>query len=211
MCRPVPIHTFPAMGIHPLPFVVRVVAIVSAVLVLSGFGHLVNNASASPTPSTASNTEDIPDGFADVMGYTPEQEGGVWLKPEGSCSFPIEIHPPSFETACRQHDLGYDLLRFSAARGEPVSPAHRLSIDRQFHQNLLKSCQHLGCRLLAHLYGLGVTLNSVRQGYGPPTVEPMLPWALVWGGAMVAAMGRPRRWVRWAIVEMGPSRVPAVR
>lgn len=152
-------------------------------LCLSGAGHLL---AASPSLSTgwdrmvegvvSGAVVDVPPGFEAVMGYSPVLEEGRLVKPDGGCSTPFSLEPSEFSWACRAHDFGYDMLRFGERTGRSPSPHLRRAIDAQFHQDMMGACRDNGCRLLAHVFGFGVGLNSLRQGYAAPTQEPLAPW-----------------------------------
>src|SRR5690606_7452925 len=118
----------------------------------------------------------VPDDFAEVMGYEPVNEDGRLVRRDGGCSIPGG--GGAFEAACRAHDFGYDLLRYGERTGHRLGPDLRLEIDRRFHQDMLEACTATGCRLRAHVFSLGVALNSIRQGYSTPLEEPPTPWIL---------------------------------
>ncbi|HLS44227.1 MAG TPA: hypothetical protein VK045_02220 [Ornithinicoccus sp.] len=125
----------------------------------------------------------VPDGFASVMGYAPVLEDGHLVRPDGGCSSPVSL-PAGFEAACRQHDYGYDLLRYAERTGSPLGRWARGQIDDLLATRLVDSCvgsadsgQTPGgghsltdeaCLASAQLAVGGVELNSLRQGDGVP-------------------------------------------
>lgn len=189
-------HTFPAMVRKALGFLVRLVAASLLVLGISGAGHLLlNPGSEASGPvghavvalADGSNPEEVvPPGFTESMGYAPDSLG----RPDGSCSTPGGDGYSGFTRACRTHDFGYDLLRYAEEIGEPVGPWARLAIDHRFHRDMIAGCDDPVCRGMAHIYGFAVGLNSVRQGFTPPSIEPTGPWVLV-GVVTVAVAGTP--------------------
>ena len=164
-----------------LRFALHLAAIGLLALILSAVGHLILIPGTDPSSLVGRTVialvddapvTDPPPGFAEAMGYSPDGT----VKPDGSCSTPAAY--PGFTEACRTHDFGYDLLRYASETGEPLGPWARLGIDRRFHHDMVTACDTLGCHVLAHLYGLAVALNSVRQGFTVPTEEPVAPWAM---------------------------------
>jgi hypothetical protein len=184
-------HTFAAMINPIIQFAARLTAACLLVVVVSGVGHLIINPgtdASSPVGEAVTaliegtGLTTVPPGFEEAMRSRSDSPA----KSDGSCSTPSSY--PAFAEACRTHDLGYDLLRFASATGEPLGPWARLGIDRRFHRDMITACDNLGCRVLAHLYGFGVGLNSVRQGFTTPTEEPIEPWAMA-GLLTVAVTG----------------------
>lgn len=176
-------------------FLVRFVAITVLGLCLSGIGHSL---ALPPSPDgswnrwvegvVAGDVVEVPEGFTSVMGYAPVVERGRLVKPDGECS--SLVSPPEFEFPCRAHDFGYDLLRFMERNGHHPSPEVRRVIDQTFRLDMLEACDGLGCRALAELFSFGVGLNSVRQGYGAPTEEPIVPWVVA--GCVALGLSIPR-------------------
>lgn len=127
---------------------------------------------ASPEAAPA-----IPVDFPAVAGYRPEVAGGLLVAPHGSCSSPVPL-PVEFETACKAHDLGYDLLRYADRTGAPLGPWARREVDRTLADRMRAACVHrveamarLRCAGMAEVATAAVGLNSLRQGYGVPVVE----------------------------------------
>src|SRR5690606_12498434 len=118
--------------------------------------------------------------FRHAMGYTPVPapgRPGVLLRPDGDCSTPTGGTRFGFDQACREHDLAYDVLRYQDGRGDVIGPQERWSADARFGVRLTQRCAELaapetaGCLATAALYTTAVTVNSVRQLYGPPVEE----------------------------------------
>lgn len=191
----------------------RILAVLVGVLVVfvcGGWGRIGDvrergNAVAAPAVRalTSDSALALPQGFEAARGYRPETvrlpSGSlVSVAPGGGCSSPIGGSEFGFTDACREHDLGYDLLRYAAADGEPLGPWARRAVDAEFARQLRSQCHGLGCRLTAEMYIGVVKFNSWRQGYGVPRAET--PWqlfgpvgaGLVVGGGLLVAL-RPRR------------------
>ncbi|MEU6831773.1 hypothetical protein ABZ894_24265 [Nocardia beijingensis] len=121
----------------------------------------------------------IPADFAASFGYRPSTVDGLLVDPDGDCSSPVTL-PAEFDTACKAHDLGYDLLRYADRRGEPLGPWARraldATLDRQMHQACAARVDPLSrgrCNAMASIANTAVDLNSRRQDYGAPVVEPL--------------------------------------
>ncbi|MET8774702.1 hypothetical protein ABZV58_06700 [Nocardia sp. NPDC004654] len=162
------------------PPVVENVAAATAVAVLT----------AHETASAAT----IPDDFITVLGYRPVPVHGLLTNPGGDCSSPVPL-PAEFETACKAHDLGYDLLRYADRRGEPLGPWARQAVDAALDRRMREACDarteswgRARCYTMADIADTVVDLNSRRQHYGAPVVETML-------GAGVTASG----WSGWLV------------
>lgn len=122
--------------------------------------------------------EELPPDFAVVMGYAPVLEEGWLVRQDGSCSSPVAL-PAVFEPVCREHDLGYDLLRYAALTGESLGTWARDALDDRFARRLLDSCAEddvparvPGCLASAHVAAAAVEVNSARQLDGPPVESP---------------------------------------
>ncbi|QSQ25564.1 hypothetical protein JY651_11795 [Pyxidicoccus parkwayensis] len=121
-----------------------------------------------------------PADFAQVMGYTPyaiqTKHGQRMQDPYGDASAPGKIGPDKeFDKAAKTHDYGYDLLRYYAKKGTPLSPEARKAADAQFRTDLFDYAndqKSLGARwkfrTWAQIYATAVELNSRVQNYGPP-------------------------------------------
>ncbi|MDJ0391995.1 hypothetical protein QMK17_01445 [Rhodococcus sp. G-MC3] len=148
---------------------------------------------------TSSSAEDartsIPAGFAGAF-YSPTIENGLLVNPDGGCSSPIPL-PHEFDTACKAHDLGYDLLRFGSAAGAPSTREARKALDTQLAERTHDTCTSrsgIGSRTLCYTLSTvasdAVEFNSWRQRFAAPSPEPMLPYLIASGlgvGALMAA------------------------
>ncbi|MDI6628239.1 MAG: hypothetical protein QME72_11025 [Rhodococcus sp. (in: high G+C Gram-positive bacteria)] len=157
----------------------------------------------------------IPDDFGSVMGYRPRVQDDMVENPRGDCSSPIPL-PSEFDSACKAHDLGYDLIRYAAATGTTVDPQWRRSIDAQLERRMHAACADRTddgprqvCDGAASVAATAVDVNSWRQSFGAPVAEPALPFASVGGGiALIAlSMTATGRYVR----RRAPSAEPVSR
>ncbi|MGW3538952.1 hypothetical protein ACWDNI_00150 [Nocardia niigatensis] len=128
--------------------------------------------SAHPDPTL------IPDDFVTAAGYRPVIEAGMLIDPNGDCSSPVPL-PAEFESACKSHDLGYDLLRYAAAHGRPLGPWARQTVDAALEHRMHAACDtrespvsRAQCQVMATVATTAVDLNSIRQDYGTPVYEP---------------------------------------
>lgn len=123
----------------------------------------------------------VPDDFAAVRGYQPVVEDGLLLRADGDCSSPVAL-PAEFEPACRQHDYGYDLLRYADQSGSPLGRWARGALDDRLTDELRDLCEEgpagESCRRMASLAATGVEINSRRQGDGVPQESPLTQAAL---------------------------------
>ncbi|OZC45160.1 hypothetical protein CH289_24865 [Rhodococcus sp. RS1C4] len=133
----------------------------------------------------------IPIGFENEY-YRPTLEDGRAVAPDGDCSSPVPL-PTDFESACKAHDLGYDLLRFGAAHGAPASPDARTRLDAALSTSMDDACDgRLGtwsrasCFVMSDIASTAVDFNSWRQNYRSPAPEPALPF-LITGGVLTTA------------------------
>ena len=119
----------------------------------------------------------VPAGFAAAEGYSPIVDDGVPANPLGGCSSPIAL-PMSFDAPCKTHDLGYDLLRYSARTGVVQGAWARDALDAQLDRRVDAGCAVADqtCRTAAALVRAGVRTNSHRQDEGVPVVET--PWQI---------------------------------
>ncbi|MFI9509859.1 hypothetical protein [Nocardia sp. NPDC052566] len=139
-------------------------------------------ASAAVTELTAGGpglATDIPDDFTSTFGYRPTLVDGLLANPQGDCSSPVPL-PAVFNTACKAHDLGYDLLRYADQRGEPLGPWARQALDTTLATRMHEACgaydepfARAGCDAMATIANTAVDLNSRRQHYGAPVVETL--------------------------------------
>nr|WP_296767744.1 hypothetical protein [Rhodococcus sp. (in: high G+C Gram-positive bacteria)] len=145
---------------------------------------------------TGTSNEDarasIPSGFVDSF-YSPTIQNGVLVAPDGDCSSPIPL-PSEFDTACKAHDLGYDLLRFGSATGAPSTRDARRELDARFAETTHDSCSSRSgigsrtvCYAMSEVAAGAVEFNSWRQHFRTPDSEPMLPY-LVTGSLVGVAL-----------------------
>ncbi|WP_156371156.1 hypothetical protein [Nocardia arizonensis] len=142
------------------------------------------------TPETVT----LPEDFAELAGYRPAILDGTSVHPDGDCSSPVPL-PHEFETACKAHDLGYDLLRYADRSGAPLGPWARQAIDTAFDRRMRRACaarsgsvDRAGCFAMADVADTAVDLNSRRQHYGVPVLESSAGLARA-AGALLGALG----------------------
>src|SRR5699024_7516071 len=111
----------------------------------------------------------IPGTFTEVLGYTPAVEDGALVNPTGDCSSPVPL-PAAFETVCRTHDLGYDLIRHADLVGGTLSPSARKAVDEGFSREAYAACatrdstlSRTHCHAWADIATGAIRLNSWRQ------------------------------------------------
>lgn len=177
-------------------------------------------ATAAVEELARTGTAAAPGDFARVMGYTPAvakladgRERSI--NPDGYCSVPGEGRPFAFDTACRAHDYGYDLLRYAQRRGEPLAENARASIDARLVADLQSQCdrtttgsQYAACTATTEVFAAGVEFNSWRQMYAPPIDSSGIPRTsglalLVIIAGLVAGHRAVRRWRRRPAVAAG--------
>jgi hypothetical protein len=184
-------------------------AVVAGLLLLLALGALLprahahaavssENASARAAVAALAAGDPVvpwPDGFAATAGYAPLRLLGGWANPTGGCSSPVPL-PPEFTPACKEHDLGYDMLRYAHRQGGELGPWARRSIDNRFAQRVHEACdvrtRAIGaaqCAALADIAAGAVRANSWRQRNLAPLPEPALPLTLVAGALVALAAG----------------------
>lgn len=144
-------------------------------------------------PAVAANAA-VPRDFSRRFGYQPTVSDGLLGDPSGDCSSPVPL-PREFLAACRQHDLGYDLLRYAGRSGRDLAPDARRSVDHQLGVEMTKSCSsrdesltRASCLAWADIAEGFVRINSARQDDAVP--EPETPRSIAPGiGLGVAAIG----------------------
>ncbi|NGP06905.1 hypothetical protein G6038_15730 [Rhodococcus sp. 14C212] len=144
---------------------------------------------------TAAALEAFPDGFEPAMHYRPVTEDGILVDPLGDCSSPVPL-PEVFETSCREHDLGYDLLRYARSSGHDPGPQARRDLDARLSRQLHEACRTAApgdgwCVVTADAASIAVRFNSWRQRDAAPVPESPLPYAAAVGTLAAAA--------RWAV------------
>ncbi|MGF7124181.1 hypothetical protein [Rhodococcus sp. BE178] len=132
----------------------------------------------------------IPDDFAAVMGYRPTVIDGTVVNPLGACSSPIPL-PAEFDTACKAHDLGYDLLRYAHRGGGDLGAWARTELDAQLDRRMHAACDaraadRTSCFAMANTATAAVGMNSMRQGFGAPVDEPWIRYGL---GGLLGTLG----------------------
>jgi hypothetical protein len=194
----------------------RILALAAGFLVASAVGGW-GQEQLSPTagePHAAAavralTTEDpgaldrVPADFAVVMGYRPVLAPATGGHPspsraDGGCSSPFGGTRYGFTPACRQHDLGYDLLRYADIKGQPLGSWARRSLDDRFATQTRARGHGAGGPVTAGIYTAVVRFNSWRQGYGAPVAEPAAALTVPAGAGvatavLVALVPAPRR------------------
>lgn len=164
---------------------------------------------------------DLPSDFTTVIGHTPVRvrapDGTTRaIHTGGGCSSPWGDDNTrwDYSVGCKAHDLGYDLLRYADAKGQPLGPDLRERLDDRLSADMHAMCDinprgsHDTCEVVASLYSVGLVVNSWHQRWGPPRSEPIGPWTFglfvitVLIAAGVPTLTRPRR--------RHPARTPAL-
>lgn len=176
-------HSTPSL---PVRVLLRTIVIGFLGIVVSGIGHTVLQPVRNESDEVAlfvvslieerATLDNVPSGFEQDLGYRPISRAGSLVSPRGGCSTPVGSAPETFDTACRIHDLGYDILRDAASSEIRLGPWARYHLDLRLYNDLLRTCERLTCRTTAAAYYAAVSANSIRQGYGAPTAEPTTPW-----------------------------------
>jgi len=135
----------------------------------------------------------FPTNWRSVMGYEPGVATGphgtpIMIKPTGGCSAPVlGATRYNFDAVCKEHDLAYDVLRYSQIIGDPLPASARRAADDMFGRELHARCdqQRLSglsfdtCHALAESFVDVVRVNSWRQGFHPPGTENGWQWLAV--------------------------------
>jgi len=135
----------------------------------------------------------FPTDWRSVMGYEPGVATGphgtpILIKPTGGCSAPvIGATRYNFDAVCKEHDLAYDVLRYSQIIGDPLPASARRAADDMFGRELHARCDQQGlgglsfdtCHALAESFVDIVRVNSWRQGFRPPGTENGWQWLAV--------------------------------
>ncbi|SFP26819.1 hypothetical protein SAMN05421810_10277 [Amycolatopsis arida] len=212
------------------------------VLAVIGFGFVASRPAPSPrvpldgdvaqaeqavrallTPGPRTTALDLlPADFTEVTGVRPGREpardGTVRaVHADGGCSAPWGDDDTRWDYAvpCRSHDLGYDLLRYAAAKGTPLAPELREALDDRLSADMHATCglNPRGspdlCRAVASLYSAGLVVNSWHQRWGPPVGQPIAP--MLCGLAMIGFLltFRLRGWLH--VRRQTPRRAPHPR
>jgi hypothetical protein len=138
---------------------------------------------------------ELPADFTTVSGREPVHmrapDGTIRaVHPDGGCSSPWGATTWDYSVGCKAHDLGYDLLRYAEAKGQPLSPDLRERLDDRLSADMHAQCHYNprgsaeACRVVASIYTVGLVVNSWHQRWGPPRNEPVGVWSI----AMVVIM-----------------------
>src|ERR1700712_3772409 len=76
-------------------------------------------------------------------GSLPARDGTVRaVHTDGGCSTPWgdDNTKWDFSVPCKAHDLGYDLLRYSARKGHPLAPEYRGALDNRLSTDMHAMC-----------------------------------------------------------------------
>ncbi len=200
------------------------------VLVVLGFGFMASRSTAPPpqeelgadvaaarhavdallTPGSGADALGrLPADFTAVTGVTPAREqapdGTVRaIHVGGGCSTPWGDDNTRWDygASCRAHDLGYDLLRYAAAKGQPLGQDARKALDDRLSADMHAMCRIKPagsadlCRAVASLYSAGLVVNSWHQRWGPPVGEPIGPMLAGVGAIGLLLTFRLRWWLR---------------
>lgn len=160
---------------------------VKALTLIAATTVTVTGASSSPEPTEVENNVgalSVPTDFAEFSGYNPIVIDGHLANPAGDCSSPISL-PTEFDSACKAHDLGYDLLRYAHFHSAELDPSARRSLDRELDRRMHEACDtrttsasRLYCFALADIATTAVNGNSWRQGYLTPVRESGLGYGV---------------------------------
>jgi hypothetical protein len=151
---------------------------------------------------TSDATPTVPRDFAAFSGYEPVVVDGYLANPNGACSSPVPL-PDEFDSACKAHDLGYDLLRYSHFHGAELGPWARQALDGELDRRMHDACDtrespasRSYCFAMADIAVTAVNGNSWRQNYLTPVQESGFGYAAA-GVLGLSALGltflRPRR------------------
>lgn len=145
--------------------------------------------------------KDLPKDFTRVSGREPVHmkapDGTIRaVHPGGGCSSPWGDTRWDYSIGCKAHDLGYDLLRYAEAKGQPLAPSLRERLDDRLSQDMHAQCRYnpkgsaSACEIVADIYTAGLVVNSWHQRWGPPRNEPVGPWSIAMVVIMVLIVAR---------------------
>lgn len=154
----------------------------------------------------------FPTNYPTVMGYRPVVGIGpdgspILMKAAGDCSSFSGATEYRFDAVCKEHDLAYDVLRYSDLVGNPLPAAAREQADDMFDRQLHNQCTYSQltgpdfpiCHMMAESFALAVQFNSWRQGFRPPALhESLIHWALILLTTLVLLLVREVR-SRWQV------------
>lgn len=212
---------------------VRVLLGIALVLAVLGFGVVASRPAAPPadrrlTPDVAAARQAVDDLLHPGPGrdaiaalpadftavshvipvHLPAPDGTVRsVHVDGGCSTPWGDDNTrwDYSVGCKAHDLGYDLLRYAEAKGQPLAPQLRRQLDDKLSSDMHAQCGYNPqnsagtCEVVASLFSAGLVLNSWHQRWGPPKGEPVGPWAfgllvvVLLLAVRIPALVRPRR------------------
>ncbi|HEX6358563.1 phospholipase A2 [Actinophytocola sp.] len=163
---------------------------------------------------------ELPADFSKVSGREPvhmKAPDGTTraVHPDGGCSSPWGATQWDYSVGCKAHDLGYDLLRYAEAKGQPLSPELRERLDDRLSEDMYAQCHYNpkdspgACELVAGIYTVGLVVNSWHQRWGPPRNEPVGVWSVAMVVIMLLIVARApglvrRRPARVRLVERKP-------
>jgi hypothetical protein len=134
------------------------------------------------------------------------------VNPEGGCSSPWGDTRWDYGVGCKAHDLGYDLLRYAEAKGQPLSAELRERLDDRLSLDMHAQCTYnpqgspRSCEVVASLYTVGLIVNSWHQQWGPPRNEPVGPWSVAMAVIMLLIAARAPALARRGTPEHRPRR-----
>ncbi|HEX2132499.1 MAG TPA: phospholipase A2 [Actinophytocola sp.] len=154
----------------------------------------------------------LPEDFTEVSGRDPvhrEAPDGTMraVHPDGGCSSPWGDTRWDYSVGCKAHDLGYDMLRYAAAKGQPLAPDLRERLDDRLSMDMHAQCElnprgsPASCEVVASLYTVGLVVNSWHQRWGPPRNEPVGVWSIAMVVILLLIVVRAP-----AVVRRGPRR-----
>jgi Prokaryotic phospholipase A2 len=163
--------------------------------------------------------KDLPRDFTKVSGREPvhmKAPDGTTraVHPGGGCSSPWGETRWDYSVGCKAHDLGYDLLRYAEAKGQPLSPDLRERLDNRLSMDMHAQCHYNprdsagACNVVADIYTAGLVVNSWHQRWGPPRNEPVGPWSVAMLVIMVLIVARAPAIARRDIRGAAPKPVP---
>jgi Prokaryotic phospholipase A2 len=169
------------------------------------------DAITTATFDTANPSNALPADWERVMGYRPAVlinpiGRPILIKPTGECSSFTGQTGYGFNWVCAEHDLAYDVLRYSARTGHPTAAAARQQADDMFGRDLHNQCRYEGvtgpsaavCHFWAESFSQTVDVNSWRQGWRPPVVHESVPRYLGTMAMFLFLVGARRRLDRLA-------------
>ncbi len=151
--------------------------------------NAITTASFNPADPSAS----FPANYSTVMDYRPVVGIGpdgnpILMKASGDCSSFSGATNYRFDAVCKEHDLAYDVLRYSELVGQPLPATARIQADAMFDRQLHHQCTYSNltgpdfpiCHTIAESFARAVDLNSWRQGFRPPALhESSGRWIIV--------------------------------